>query len=390
MFKFINKNQSIAVYCLIVPFYASIVAAVEPCAAEPIATAQLGAYVGDAQNRRLGCFEILNPNEFVTTKPGLLGTSSIDIWRLQSGQIETHIVPPEPVEATSLQVSPDARRLIATQAVLGDRKHKVYDPHKLFVWSAQTKHLLRTIDFGLRIHIDGVVFWPGQPQQAIIQARPISSNQNLLLHVNLNTGKFGKLMGYPAAKYLLHSFSGYNVFSPDGKLLASVEEMGEGFAGSIDIVELKTGKILSHYAADFGQAPVFGAAFFLSNTRFFFGSWPVVDPVSPVYAGYSYDFTAKKISLRVDARLRCLAGVPSRPGYGFFISSKGLELWNIPKQQRLRRWPLLTDVEQIALSPDQKIVGFYYEPKQPEGESIPHQPFHTVAQFWSLNLAELP
>lgn len=349
---------------------------------QPLSTVPLGAYIGAAQNDTLGLFEILSRHEFVTTKTKFGSINSIDFWDLPSGHIKSRIVPPEPIDA--VQLSPDARRLIATQAVLGDPKHKVYNPHKLFVWSARTKKLLRVIDFGEHVFVRDIVFWPDKPEQVIVQISPIDSLKTRLFHLDLNTGRFGRPVKYPAAKYLFHSFWGYSVFSPNKKMLASVDEMGEGFAGSVDIVDVRTGRVHMHYEAQFSQQPVFGDAFFLSNTRFFFGSWLDTHANAPAFAGYSFDFTKSKLRLRGESKLRCLSDVPSRRGQGFFQSKYGLELWDIAWQKRLRRWPRLKNVEQIAISHDGKTAGFYYREEQDESEWNPQQPFHVAVQIWDF------
>ena len=346
---------------------------------QPLSTVHLGAYIGAASNRRLDFFKILNRHTFVTTTPQSSAIHCIDFWDLQSGRIKNRIVPPEPV--SYVQLSPDTRRLIATQAILGDLKHKIYSPHKLFVWSARTKKMLRVIDFGAHFFVREVAFWPGKAEQVIIQISAPNGSQQHFLHLDLNTGYFGKPIHYPAAQYLFHDFWGYFVLSPDRKLLASVYEMGEGFAGSIDIVDVETGQVRVHHVAE-GDNPIYGASFFLSPKRFFFGSWPEIDPYKPIFAGYSFDITKPKLKLRGESKLRCLAAVPSRLGQGFFLSKYGLELWDIARQERLRRWPRLKDVEQIAIARDGKTVGFYYGQEQDDRQINPRQPFKVAAQFW--------
>ncbi len=367
---------------VLVWFCAANLAAAKPRQQGPIANIFLGAYIGHAQNRSLGLFEVLSRNEFVTTNPDFFDASSIDFWQASTGKIGQRIMPPESVHPYSLQISSDARRLTGIPSSVTNVGHE----QKLFVWSVHTKKLLREIGFGHGIFLEEVAFWPGKPEQAIALLSSGSERSNRIIHVDLNTGKFGK-HAFAAAKYLFHGLFGYVVLSPDDQTVARVYEMGEGFPGSIDIVNMRSGKVLAHYEANWDSPPVFGAAFFLSNHRFFFGSWPVIDPVNPVYGGYSFAFPAKKVKLRGDSNLRCIAGWPSRLGYGFFESGHGLELWNIARHRRIKRWPQLLDVAQIAFSRHQNIAAFYYEKAQPEDNFDYKQPFKVSVQMWNLDSA---
>ncbi len=355
----------------------------------------MGAYIRDAHNSQLDFVAIPSRSEFVSVRLGSrISGPSIDFWDMKSGRIKSHIVPPNTIQSYQLQTSPDSRLLIAALPRL--------DPMgpRLLVWSLRTRKLLRDIPLGPHLDLTGApAFVPGRADEVLVPVRYETGHRSLqdasrsprVFRVNLSSGSIHKNVRNRLSPYIF-GFSGQAVFSPDKRLLASVSPTGEGDTGDIDVVDTASGRRLCHFQGDFTQHPIQGAAFFLPGRRLFFNSTFYNEPNSTTYGGFAFRIPRAPTRSNLQPKpyrlmnLRCVSGFPSRPGCGFFVSDRGLELWNIPRHKMLRRWPGLEYTEQIFFSPDGKTAGFYFSrPEQDDTGDTIRKPGSGTLQFWRFH-----
>lgn len=379
----------------------SAVQSVEARGARLISTVPLGAYLKSGYDSQLGPLWIANGGrQFFSTRSNRPGSrGGIDSWDLKRGHIVSRLVPPEQIDAGSVQASPHSRFLIATQELMGDARPIVYDPHRLFVWSLRTRKLLRTVEFGPRVNLDKVAFLPGRDDQVLVAARfsknGVTNQQQHVFRVNLGSGRVQANARHRLSKYLLNYYA-YTLFSSDGHLLARVDTLGEGQPGYVDVVDVKSGRLLRRFQGDFTRRPVYDGVFFLPGRRFFFMSAPygahVGEQGAPAYRGLVFDIPrvpdnpGARVKTRRVMEAKCLAALPSRPGCAFFDSARGLELWDVPRHKRLRRWPELQRVERIMFSRDGRTAGFYFWRSMDIGDGLVTQrPGSEAIQFWCFS-----
>ena len=304
----------------------------------------LSSYVELNYNSRLIGF--INSQTFVTARTTFDHGSSIDFWDTKSGRIISTILPPEPVYSGSVIISPDLRFIAGFQDVASYLPKPIYNPHKIFIWDLPSHHLRKTIDLGNQIHLDGAIFYPGKTNIMILTAFDSTGTNDRIIYLNLNTGKQEKENHFALARELHHNNI---IFSSDGKTMVGVFPAIESSQGLIDIFNFFTGKLISSYENTSDDYRIDEPYFFLSNTQI-------------VCNRFIYNIQTKHTALLLkphDLRLKCVAGVPGKLGYTFFLSKQGLELWNLSADKMLKQWPQIKQATHIYFSADKSAMGIY-------------------------------
>ena len=391
-------------FCLVA--FVSRAASAKPRPIALLSAVPMGAYIRGASNSQPGFIEILNEREFISTKPGNYPKmSTIDFWDLRRSQIIKRIIPPQKVNSGSVRISSDNKRIIAlSDASFGGTQ-------KLYVWQLLNKKLIRTFNFGNRVFLDNVIFLPGQSRIALVKVRDIkkirykgrwetiTDQKQHSFYIDIESGQKIFNERSAAAKFLEGDYFNRNSvqISPDQKRIINIYEAGEGSYNSIEVASVQTGKIVARFQGNY-DIELSGKGFFLSNEQLLFGSWRSIDTDdAPMLRNTNLILNLRTGQTRVCApplaHLKCLGGIASRPGWGFFASSQGVELWNMPQMKLVHRWAHIKHIEDVYISRSQKVVGFYYWKEAPshaqgavalDENGIEKLARSETLQFWTL------
>lgn len=317
-----------------------------PCASpveRPIALLDLHQLQSQAIQGDLRVVALPTQSQIVTAQSDLTGHSAINIWRKRSrAWVKFTLASPTPIEENSVSLSTDSHFLLASETTVTNG-NVYYEPHRLFVWDLHTLKLIRTVDIGQSSHIYASAFVSGKSDQAILTAR--DGVVNKLLRVNLLTGKLLYEQVYPDGTLLIRD---QILFSPQGRSMACVYPAGEVSPNRVDFFDTESGKIArTLQGSDSVKGEISVPFFFLNEEQFICGN-----------SIYSIQTGQKKpLFSNHDTRQRCISGIPSRPGYAFFLAKRGLELWSISAQRMLRRWLQIKKVDGIYFSRDHSVMG---------------------------------
>lgn len=314
----------------------------------PLATVDLRGYMGGDANGDVRILRILNSHTFITARAYDAGKpASIDFWDVPSGKIITRILPSVPLDETDLTLSDDAQVLVAAGTFLVAQPDTFVN--EILVWKVADGKLIRTIMPDRGYHVNNAVFAPGNAHRLLITS--ITGNSSAIRYpfqvIDAATGKVLRQFLYQKFVNLEPTRT---VFSPSGHRIAQVDAGDRGGGGSIFDGQ---GRFVTEFSnAEIGRDVDSVAALaictaFQSETKLFCD-------------GFLYDLRAKTLRRALtgsNANLPCVAAVPSRPGYAFYLGKKGLELWNFTTQTRVRRWPRITRVDGLYFSQDNRVLA---------------------------------
>lgn len=300
---------------------------------------------------------VLNSHTFMTAREAFAGKpASIDFWDVASGKISDQIHPPAAVSPTDVTFSSDGQFIASVEDGLAAEPDGY--AYKVFVWNMDTRKLIRTIQFPVgRYSVDGAAFAPGDMHRLVVTGSTFSVNSSAIRYgfqvIDALTGKGHQRFLYPEGVGLesegVHLDSNETVFSPSGHRIARVDtDEGGGWGSIFD----DQGRLLNKFASeeigrDADSFTFITRAAFQSETKLFCD-------------GFLYDLSAKRLRRALtgsNANLPCVAAVPSRPGYAFYLGKKGLELWNFTTQTRVRRWPKIMQVDGLYFSQDNRVLA---------------------------------
>ncbi|MDQ2686249.1 MAG: hypothetical protein M3Y28_00105 [Armatimonadota bacterium] len=300
---------------------------------------------------------VVDDQQFVTVKTTGSLISRIDFWNIRSGKLEKQIQPPEPVLSWSALLSPNGRMMTTAQNNLATILHHSpnKNSHKIFQWDTDTHRLIRTLDVGPEKDILGSFFLP-QVNELLLSIHAGSSQDVIYRYVDTHSGKTLKEVETPQ---MIALDAASAVVSPDGKLVVAIEESAEGDAGALSVLDAANGKVVQTFTGNFRVRPIAPPYFFLSQKEFVCGRLIYdikVHRTIPLFRPH-------------DPRRKAVAGLPRHPGYAFFLTDKGLELWNVPGDRMAYRWTEIHQADDIYFSPSMHLMCVFK---------------HQKLQFWTF------
>jgi hypothetical protein len=318
--------------------------------AAPFARVDLTAYLhGETPN----VVKMLDNRTLITIREVKNG-SSIDFWDIKGGRIAHSIHSPLPLFPESAAVTRDGKTLAVMEDLAVNPDGHIY---RVLLFDLPARTLRRTLSYHGLFEVRGIVPAPNAPDQIIVSVTPTqpeSVYRSKFLFVDTRSGRTVRQSKYqqsvppnPPPDALDSSTT---VFSPSGHRIAIVNPVGESSPGVIDVLNTQ-GTLLANYKSvaigdDTKASPaVISRVFFLSETKLFCD-------------GCVYDMRTKtfKPFLRPKRHLTCVARLPGRRD-AFFLSSTGLELWNILTRRMLKRWPAIRQADTIYFSPGNRVMG---------------------------------
>lgn len=279
---------------------------------------------------------VLSSEEAVTLKSKLTPkerNSEIDYWNLRTQKITFRISLPLVLDTDNAAVSTDLQQAVFFENI------GVRPPHKLLVFSFRTRKFLKPINFGPHVTLENVAYLPHHGSVVAVIAYNGNVRTSSLMLVNVISGK----IIHPSRKTIawLYNTPYALAVSSDGAKMVGIS----GEPNVLDVIDVNTGRALATLS-DSDLHPIEAPLFFLSQDKI-------------VCNNFIYnlkDKTALPIFVPAYTEEPCIAGLPQHPGYGFFLSTNGLELWNITQKQMLHRWPSIRDSRDIYFSPDGTVM----------------------------------
>lgn len=322
--------------------------------AAPFARVDLSAYLHEGTPNVV---QMPDSRTLITIREAKNG-SSIDFWGIKHGRIASSLYSPLRLYPESATVTRDGKTLAVMEDVALNSEGRIYH---VLLFDLRTRTLRRTLSYRSLFVVRGIVPAPNAPDQIIVSVTPAPPEaviRSKFLFVDTRSGRIVRQSKYrqsappnPPPDALDSSTT---VFSPSGHRIAGVNPVGEGSPGVIAVLDTQ-GTLLANYASDAigddaEDSPAFiFRVFFLSETKLFCD-------------GFVYDVRTRifKPVFRSKRHLTCVAGLPGSRD-AFFLSPKGLELWNIPTRRRLKRWPAIRQADALYFSPDNTVMGVLHE-----------------------------
>ncbi len=273
------------------------------------------------------------------------------LWNPRTRQTVKTLALSSRLDPAAMALAPDGR-LLVSQENKSDPSLRHVQAHRLTIVSTKNLTIIKTVDFGAKNDLNGLLFEPGDNQHVIVKMTSLIPyegdyifGQARFAWLNLVTGKVDRTVPYE------HAIGADALrLSADKRILVclfSNEEDEKGQSGVLDVLDLKTLKSLWHLKGT-DKSPVGFPCFFCSARQL-------------VVATHIYDIKGKvhkPLLVPGDARLECLGDVPQHPPYAFFLTRQGLELWNISTNKAVRRWPSILSEGVVALSPSLHLLSF--------------------------------
>jgi len=309
------------------------------------------------------------------------GSPSGDVILLdpKRGKIVNQIRVSNDVGWNDLHLSLDGRLLFGYQSLYTRRKFQ-HNPVNVIVSDANTLSRLTSASIGKGNHVIGFSLIPNRPDCIILginsdlsTSRGVITVNERILVLNWKTRKILREIKYENGSGLL--------FSPDNKHFAGLYPRAEGEKGSVQFVDFRSGNIKLEVAETppANRLDEQGPFFFLSPTQ-------VV--CSPTLVCDLKTQRLKSLFQRGDRRFKCVGGVgvcqrlcqasegyiplfpvengdtrqdPARGlGFAFFTTKQGLELWNVPKNKVVRRWPNIKSADYVDTSPRLSMMAVHH------------------------------
>lgn len=270
--------------------------------------------------------------------------SEIDLCDSKDGRLIHKIVGNAIFDAADTGLSPDGRLVVSSASM----DLPIQNTHQIHVWDARTGRLIRTIDCGTANDIDGFAFASGSKPEIIVEVTPNrgQADKNQLWRVDPVTGRtIGKSTGWdPGDIDLLDPR--ITIFSRSKRRMTTMCP-GEG-AWSL-CVHGSDGRSLAAYQFDSDPYLLISKTCFFSDDLLFCNG-----DIYNLKTG-----TKKSIYKKGDVRIKCLAVVPQRPDFAFFLTKRGMELWNIRTGKVVSTWPGVKNVDNIYFSGDKKAMAVH-------------------------------
>lgn len=300
---------------------------------------------------------ITNKNQcLVVLNQSLLDGLGRIYWIDPSTGIVKKSLPSTSINTNGIELSSDGRKIFAfdIRALLLSKAGVQPYVNLLHLLHSSDLTPLKTVDIGRPQNIMGLSFVQNNPQQIIIKATSLLPYQGDTALLNdrfeiwdWQTTRLIRRISYSQAREVDQM-----LLSPNQKYLACTVSDSDGTqSGRADIINAKTGTVLWRIVSQ-GKAPVDAPFFYLPDGRF-------------VSKERVYNIQTKQVApvLPGQKDLRCVSGIPDRPGLAFLQSERGLELWDIMNRKLVKRWPQVRNAGAVFLSPDKKMMAIVASPE---------------------------